>query len=239
MRISALLGAMVALGLSTAGHAASISILSPGVFGPPSGSVATFDNVSAEAYGSTASYGSLYGSLLDGGASFSGSGVVMNNGGRDSLGLYATPFGDATNYMAVLGGGSEEIAYSGSKDSFGLYWGSVDTYNSLTFYSGDNLVATITGADLGPSVNPNGGQTDYASNAYVLITRLPQFDRVFASSSSNSFEFDNVIAGGTPELPSSVAAVPEPSTWAMLLLGFAGLGYVASRRRKAPISALA
>jgi len=31
------------------------------------------------------------------------------------------------------------------------------------------------------------------------------------------------------------SAVPEPSTWAMLLLGFAGLGYAAYRRR--PIAA--
>ena len=85
----------------------------------------------------------------------------MNNGARDSLGLYAAPFGDATNYMAVLGGGSEEIAYSGSKNSFGLYWGSVDTYNSLTFYSGDNLVATITGADVDPPVSANGGHGLY------------------------------------------------------------------------------
>jgi hypothetical protein len=29
-------------------------------------------------------------------------------------------------------------------------------------------------------------------------------------------------------------AVPEPSTWAMMLLGFAGLGLVAYRRRKLP-----
>jgi hypothetical protein len=27
------------------------------------------------------------------------------------------------------------------------------------------------------------------------------------------------------------AAVPEPSTWAMLLLGFAGIGYMAYRRK--------
>jgi hypothetical protein len=29
-----------------------------------------------------------------------------------------------------------------------------------------------------------------------------------------------------------VAAVPEPSTWAMLILGFAGVGFMAYRRRK-------
>jgi hypothetical protein len=230
MRISGLLGAVVALGLSTAANAASITILPPGDLGPPAGygSGATFDTVSAQPYGSTAPSGSF----LNGGASFSGSGVVMNNGGQSSLGLYATPFGDSTNYLAVLGGGSEEIAFSALKSSFGLYWGSVDTYNSLTFYNGNTAVATISGADVAPPMTANGGQTDYASNGYVLISALPQFDRVVAASSSNSFEFDNVVAGGA-------SAVPEPSTWAMLLLGFAGLGYASFRRSKGPISALA
>jgi hypothetical protein len=29
-----------------------------------------------------------------------------------------------------------------------------------------------------------------------------------------------------------VATVPEPSTWAMMILGFAGVGFMAYRRRK-------
>jgi PEP-CTERM motif len=228
MRVSWLLGAVVSLGLSTAGNAASFTILSPGELGPPAGygSIATFDSVPAQFYGSTVPFGSF----LDGGAAFSGSAVVMNNGGQGSLGLYATPFGDPTNYMAVLGGGSEAIAYSSLKNSFGLYWGSVDTYNSLMFYRGDTLVSTVTSADL--PVNGNGVQSGFGSNAYVLIGALPGFDRVVAASSSNSFEFDNVVAGGA-------SAVPEPSTWAMLLVGFSGLGYAAFRRKSAPISALA
>jgi len=32
----------------------------------------------------------------------------------------------------------------------------------------------------------------------------------------------------------NVAAVPEPSTWAMMLLGFAGLGFMAYRRKSRP-----
>jgi PEP-CTERM motif len=38
------------------------------------------------------------------------------------------------------------------------------------------------------------------------------------------------LPGGDP--PGGVAAVPEPSTWAMLLLGFAGLGYAGFRRKR-------
>jgi hypothetical protein len=230
MRISGLLSAVVALGLSTAANAASITILPPGDLGPPAGygAGATFNTVAAQPYGTTTASGSF----LDGGAAFSGTGVVMNNGGQGSDGLYATPYGDTTNYMAVLGGGSEQIDFTGLKTSFGLYWGSVDTYNSLTFYDGSVAVATISGADVAPPLAANGGQTDYASNGYILISALPQFDRVVAASSSNSFEFDNVAAGG-------MSAVPEPSTWAMLLLGFAGLGYAGLRRSKAPIAATA
>ena len=234
MRVSWLLGAVVALGLSTAGSAATIAILPAGDLGPLAGygPGATFDSVPARAYGSVAPSGAF----SDAGAAFSGSGVVMNNGGQGSLGLYASPFGDASNYMAVLGGGSEEIAYSARSTSFGLYWGSVDTYNSLAFYDGAVLVATITGADL--PLSANGGQTDYASNAYVWITALPQFDRVIVASSSNSFEFDNVVAAGGA-LAQASAPIPEPSTWAMLLIGFAGLGYAAFRKSRTPISVIA
>lgn len=32
----------------------------------------------------------------------------------------------------------------------------------------------------------------------------------------------------------SIAAVPEPSTWAMLLIGFAGIGFAAYRRKSKP-----
>jgi PEP-CTERM motif len=44
---------------------------------------------------------------------------------------------------------------------------------------------------------------------------------------------------GTPggDGPGGATTVPEPSTWAMLLLGVAGLGYAGLRRRKRPISA--
>ncbi len=45
-----------------------------------------------------------------------------------------------------------------------------------------------------------------------------------------------VLQGGDAFLASTfnVSAVPEPSTWAMMLLGFAGVGFVAYRRKSKP-----
>src|SRR5271165_3313770 len=216
MRTRQLLLAAVALLAPGAASATSIAILPPGTLTAPAGfgSVATFDGQTPTTYGQTTPTGPF----SDGGAQFSGGGIVMNNFGQGSDGLYATPFGDTTNYMAVLGGQTETITYSSPETRFGLYWGSVDTYNALSFYNGANLVATVTGSQTGPLL-ADGGQGDYASNGYVLITALPAFDKVLVLSSSNSFEFDNVAAGA-----------PEPSTWAMLMIGFVGLGSAALHR---------
>jgi hypothetical protein len=41
----------------------------------------------------------------------------------------------------------------------------------------------------------------------------------------------NTATGFYPVSNFQVSAVPEPSTWAMLLLGFAGIGFVAYRRK--------
>jgi hypothetical protein len=46
------------------------------------------------------------------------------------------------------------------------------------------------------------------------------------------FSYD-LVAGGSGGYGMDLAfggAVPEPSTWAMMLIGFAGLGYAAMRR---------
>ena len=63
-----------------------------------------------------------------------------------------------------------------------------------------------------------GDQFSPAGNELVTITGLAAFTTATFSSTSNAFEF------------SLGTAVPEPTTWAMMMLGFAGLGYAAFRR---------
>ena len=81
---------------------------------------------------------------------------------------------------------------------------------------------------LGDGINSLGISTnaiDVAFNNFALGTNLVN---------------GNIIVGHSEALASlSSAAVPEPASWAMMLLGFAGMGFVARHRRPKPLVQIA
>jgi hypothetical protein len=173
-----------------------------------------------------------------GGIGFSGTAIIANNAAGTSAGISGTPAGDTTNYMSILGGKSETLTFSGTQNKFGLYWGSIDSYNSVAFYSGNSGTPFLTlfGNTLNavPALGFNGDQWGALTNAYVTFTGL-SFDKIVLASSGYSFEFDNISYGSNLD---NVGPVPEPSTWAMMLLGFTGIGF-AYRRRRSRLAAAA
>jgi hypothetical protein len=150
------------------------------------------------------------------GAQFVGTGnagVVNGSVGGVTAAPYTAPVQDQTNYLSIGAGGKETLTLgSSNNNAFGLYWGSVDTYNTLTFYSGGVMgtqVASFSGGSVELTLAANEDHFNFDSSDYVEITGLGKFDTVVFTSSSNAFELDNI----------SVGAVPEPSTWAMMILG--------------------
>src|SRR6185369_11549714 len=61
-------------------------------------------------------------------------------------GIWAQPLGDTSQFLTVPGGASETFTPGGLHNVFGLYWGSVDTYNSIDFFDGVNHFV-FTGTD--------------------------------------------------------------------------------------------
>jgi hypothetical protein len=138
-------------------------------------------------------------------------------------GQYAAPLGMGnTTYMTVFSGGTETATWTTPQTSLSLYWGSMDgnasNTNSIMITAGSFTLTPAILATMFPGmVDVNGNQTDPFGNQLVRITGLTPFTTATFSSTGNSFEF-------------TLATVPEPSTWAMMVLGFAGLGYAAFRR---------
>lgn len=198
-----LLPALVfALGVAVAGSA-NASIVAVATSTPATGT-ANFDS---QALGNVTS------SFAIGGWTFTPGSNSQIKIGSDSNG--AQPLGTTGNYLSVLGGGSIDISFAPTT-SIGFFWGSVDSYNSIKFFNvaGD----VVTGTDLFPQLSPTGCQGSPACNSYVTFTSDTAFSHIELSSNSNSFEITNI------------SAVPEPTTWAMMILGFLGLGFLGYRK---------
>jgi hypothetical protein len=155
------------------------------------------------------------------------SGVAHTDKGTDPT-VFAAPLGmgndpaTGTTYFGVEGGGSELATWATPQTSLSIYWGSIDgdvnenNVNSLAI-SVDGF--TLTGADLvALGALGEGNESDPRDNQLVRITGLAPFTQVTFSTTGNAFEF--TLGPG----------VPEASTWAMMTLGFVGLGYAAFRR---------
>ena len=105
--------------------------------------------------------------------------------------------------------------------NFSFYMGSPDYYNHVTFNhrGGGQTVFDSNKIWDGPEF---GGDRTKGFRVYYNFKGIQVTSITFASD-LNAFEFDG-LAG-------NVVAVPEPGTWALMILGFGGAGAMLRRRR--------
>jgi hypothetical protein len=141
-------------------------------------------------------------------------------------GKYAQPFGTNSTFLSVPNPSDTThtavMSLGTQADYFGLFWGSIDTYNTISFFSAGNQVASYTGAQL-PSLLANGNQAEWSSNRYINFDfGSSRFDTVKFISSNFAFESDNHAYRS--------ASVPEPMN--MMLMGLGLFSLIAARRFK-------
>lgn len=139
----------------------------------------------------------------------------------------ATPLGE--DFLAVpnpVRSGSAIFSLDQDYNYFGLFWGSVDSYNTLAFYNGSDLLGSFGGDYFVPPLQADGGQGDWNSNRFInfYFTDGMTYDSVKLASGSYAFETDNHAFGSV--------SVPEPSVLALLGAGLLGLGFAGRRKQR-------
>jgi PEP-CTERM motif len=140
----------------------------------------------------------------------------LSNPGWDPYGL-----SDTTHSWWNIEGGT--VTFNGSGDALTIVWGSPNddnptATNTVSFYTGANGKGTLIGQVLASDLYSDFSGINNTQDPGFLVSFMTpaQYGSVVFTTGSSDFEF---------------AAVPEPSTWAMLGIGFAGLAGLAGRKR--------
>lgn len=175
------------------------------------------------------------------GFTLTGSGYLIQSGDN---GLGAAPAGgptdatdDSSAYLSVYGGWAKLTGDTGFH-SVSFFWGSMDNYNSFDLLDASgNVFDTILSGEI--PAGGNGDQLGSWTNQRVTITSSQAIYGVQLRSTTPAFEVDNFFFSGHAGGGNDVhAAVPEPASWAMMLIGFSAIGgAIRSQRRKVSFAA--
>ena len=197
--------ALGALGSATSANAATTIAFTPGssVLAPGESVFADFDTT-------------------DGGVS--GSGYLIQTG-TDGNGADPAVGDMGDKYLTVLANGTASFLFAGGLTNVFLDYGSADDYNIFTLLLSDGSIDTFTGSQAILAGFANGDQQSPLTNGRLTFTAQngALINELRIASYGNSAEVDNL---GT------TAAVPEPTTWAMMLFGFGAVGFGMRRRRQ-------
>lgn len=125
---------------------------------------------------------------------------------------------DVPDFLSLSGFGNQ-ISYNNVAGTYGGAPGS----GTIGFGTGIFADLNVGGTAL--------GFTQFAGpDLFMLANSKPVFN-------SGTFALTSIVSGSSTLTISTVSAVPEPATWAMMLAGFGGAGFLVRRRKlKAAVS---
>lgn len=185
--------------------------------------VETFDSLTA---GPLGVYNSPIGTYSSGGQI-----VVGNAYGGSNQSLYVAVGAQSDTVEMTL-------TFATLKAYFGFYWPAGDALNRLDFYQGNVLLATFSVGDIIGGLpaeyfgNPNTGVNETEPYVFLNFTSSDlnsRFDRVVFRNISTITGFESDNHSTFDDIPDD-PEVPEPSTYAMMASGLAGLIFFARRR---------
>jgi len=139
------------------------------------------------------------------------------------------------------GGTSESMTTSASDSHLAAPWGIAIAPMSFGKFGGDILVGNFSFGDseinafdpmnwdFEGTIPVDAGMAQKPGGLWSL-----SFGTGGLNGSPNVLYFTDGINGETAGLFGAIVSVPEPSTWAMMLVGLGGLGLVVRRRRRHP-----
>jgi hypothetical protein len=218
MKKFALAGAVAALLMGSAGvsNAAVLYNFTPGPANSPTAGYAVIDDFTTGAH-----------------ITGVGNGFDIMTGTNGNGAQPANDIGGG-NYLSVLGGGAADMFFSDFTakpvSTFEFDWGSTDTYNHIVIHYVDShgVAGKITVTPGNPDfLEPDGSQVAMDANGLFKVTATAgeTFTGLHMYSDSNSFEIDNLAVG-----------VPEPASWALMMVGLGLVGGALRTRAKAVLA---
>lgn len=162
-----------------------------------------------------------YNETTDG--ALTGQTIFLGNGVNTIIGSFAFP-----------GDSADSFKFQGTINSISVSFDSIlpvdnSTYTAFAFLGSQNFQVTST-------------KTILMSAGEAVTPALAQFGTEFFPLTSAFFVFEigagpiGQISGATVNytitIDGNLSALPEPSTWAMMILGFAGIGFMTYSKRR-------
>jgi hypothetical protein len=165
----------------------------------------------------------------------------------------------ATDNGLTFTGGTATFSQNTDATGFAAIGGPTNNFGTITLapsghsYSSDlfDLLITFTlpvGSGTGSfTANLLGSLTSFGSGGVQITFQNP--DQLIASPGGNfTLHVNNVSFSGSPlagetvlrqDISGYIQAVPEPGTWALMLIGFGGIGLAMRRRRRPALAQIA